>query len=43
MVQPEKIYGQMNVRRFVDNAAAAGVNARVFDSPADALRWIRGL
>jgi len=43
MVQPEKVYGQMNVRRFVDNAAAAGVNARVFDSPADALRWIRGL
>lgn len=41
MIQPEKIYGQMNVRRFVENAAADGVVARIFDSPVEALRWIR--
>jgi hypothetical protein len=40
VVMPEKVVGQMNMRRFIDMYAAKGVTVRSFTDPRDGLRWL---
>jgi hypothetical protein len=37
---PEKVTGQMNMRRWIQEYAAQGVTARAFTDPDEALRWL---
>jgi hypothetical protein len=39
-VLPEKVLGQMNMRRWMETYAAKGVTARAFTDPDDAWRWL---
>jgi hypothetical protein len=40
IVQPQKILGQMNIARVVKLYAEQGLNARMFDDPAEAETWL---
>jgi hypothetical protein len=41
VVMPEKVIGQMNMRRFVEMYSEMGVIVKVFSSPDEALAWLR--
>lgn len=38
---PEAVLGQMNMRRWIEFYAQAGINAHPFDDPQLALTWLR--
>jgi len=40
VIQPQKIIGQVNMARFVKMYADLGVNARMFDDPDEAMKWL---
>jgi hypothetical protein len=40
VVMPEKVLGQMNMRRWIDTYAEAGVTAMAFSDPVKALKWL---
>ncbi len=40
LVQPVKVVGQMNVKRFAETYAALGINAKIFSDPDEALAWL---
>ena len=40
IVQPLKVLGQMNVRRFAEAYAAQGITARIFSDPNAAMAWL---
>ncbi|HMJ16353.1 MAG TPA: hypothetical protein VK524_33295 [Polyangiaceae bacterium] len=41
VVLPEKVLGQMNMKRWIELYAAEGIEARAFTDPDEALEWIR--
>jgi len=43
VVLPEKTVGQMNMKRFSDDYAKAGVNAKLFSNPDEALKWLENI
>jgi len=43
VVQPAKLVGQMNIKRFTETFAKAGVNAQLFTDPDVAKKWLEGL
>jgi hypothetical protein len=43
VVLPEKTVGQMNIKRFSDDYAKAGVNAKLFSNPDEALKWLENI
>ncbi len=40
IVMPEKVIGQLNMKRFVNDYAVAGITAKVFSDPNEALKWL---
>jgi hypothetical protein len=40
VVMPEKVAGQMNMRRWIDFYAEKGVTVRVFEEPDEGLAWL---
>ena len=40
IVLPEKIVGQMTVKKLADNYSARGVETRIFSSPDEARQWL---
>ncbi|MBS2032998.1 MAG: hypothetical protein JST54_34315 [Deltaproteobacteria bacterium] len=40
IVLPEKIVGQMNMKRFADMYKDLGITAKMFSKPEDALLWL---
>ena len=40
IVQPEKVIGQMNIERVVREYLAAGITAKYFSDPDDAMKWL---
>jgi len=40
VVLPEKIVGQMNIKRFTETYAEAGVKAMLFSNPEEAMAWL---
>jgi hypothetical protein len=40
VVMPEKVLGQMNMKRWIDNYAAKGVTVRAFTDPDEAMTWL---
>ena len=40
VVMPEKVIGQMNMRRWIETYAAQGVTAQAFTDPDEAFRWL---
>lgn len=40
IVMPEKVIGQMNIKRFVSDYARAGISANLFSDPSEAMRWL---
>lgn len=40
VVLPEKIVGQMNLKRFTEDYAKAGINAQIFSDPEVAKKWL---
>jgi hypothetical protein len=43
IVLPEKLVGQMNMKRFAARFEPAGVTARLFTAPEDALSWLESV
>ena len=43
IVQPAKVIGQMNIERLVKEFLAAGITARYFSDPDEAMRWLESL
>ena len=41
VVLPEKVLGQMNMKRWIELYAAEGIEAQAFLDPDEALTWIR--
>jgi len=41
IVQPAKIVGQLNIKRFKETYAQAGVNAAMFSDPDEATIWLQ--
>ena len=39
VVRPETLAGQLNLRQWVERYASLGLNVRVFDDPAGAMKW----
>jgi hypothetical protein len=42
VVLPEKVIGQMNMRRWIDTYASLGVTAMAFTNPRRAMTWLEG-
>jgi len=40
VVMPEKVLGQMNMKRWIETYAAQGVTVQAFSDPHEALRWL---
>jgi hypothetical protein len=40
IVKPAKVLGQLNMRRYKETYAAAGVNAELFSEVAEAMKWL---
>ena len=40
VVLPEKLVGQMNLKRFTEDYAKAGINAQIFSDPDVARKWL---
>jgi len=43
VVLPEKVVGQMNMKRFAEDYAKAGINASLFSDPEAAQTWLAKL
>jgi hypothetical protein len=43
LVQPEKVVGQMNMKRFTEEYAQQGIIVQVFTDPDAALAWLESL
>ena len=43
VVLPEKLVGQMNMKRFTEDYAKAGLNASLFSDPDLGRKWLDGL
>jgi hypothetical protein len=43
LVQPEKVVGQMNMRRIVKMYADRGITANIFTEPVEAMTWLKSL
>ena len=43
IVLPDNVIGQMNMKRFIDQYAEAGITVRVFSDPEEALDWLDAL
>ena len=41
VVLPEKVLGQMNMKRWIETYEPEGIEARPFDDPDEALTWLR--
>lgn len=40
LILPEKVVGQMNMKRLVKRYSDLGVNAKVFSDPKEAMKWL---
>ena len=40
IVLPEKVVGQMNMQRFIEENTKLGLTVRVFSDPDEALKWL---
>jgi hypothetical protein len=40
IVQPAKVVGQLNMKRFKETYAQAGINAQMFSDPDEAMTWL---
>jgi hypothetical protein len=40
VVMPEKVLGQMNMKRWIDTYAAQGVTVQAFTDPDEAMTWL---
>lgn len=40
MVHPEKLIGQMNIKRITENYANKGIIVNIFSNPDEALKWL---
>jgi hypothetical protein len=40
VVLPEKVLGQMNMKRWIETYAKQGITARAFSEPDEALKWL---
>jgi hypothetical protein len=40
IVQPEKVVGQLNMRRFKESYSKSGLNAQMFSDPEQAKKWL---
>ncbi|NLD92270.1 MAG: hypothetical protein GX639_06325 [Fibrobacter sp.] len=43
VVLPEKVVGQMNMKRFSDDYSKAGITAKLFSDPDEALKWVESV
>jgi hypothetical protein len=43
IVMPDKVVGQMNMKRFIDNYAQQGLAIQIFDDPDEALKWLESV
>ncbi len=43
IVQPEKVIAQMNMKSLAEEYAKAGITARFFSDPDEALRWLESV
>jgi hypothetical protein len=43
IVLPEKVVGQMTVKKLADNYSARGVETRIFSSPDEAKQWLESV
>lgn len=43
VVLPEKVVGQMNIKRFSDDYSKAGITANLFSDPDEALKWLESV
>lgn len=43
VVMPEKVLGQMNMKRWIALYSPHGIDARAFDDPEPALRWLESV
>lgn len=41
VVMPERVVGQMNMRRWIEMYAQLGINAHPFHDPVEALGWLK--
>lgn len=42
IVMPEKILGEMNMRRWMERYAAMGLTSEAFTDPEEAMTWLQG-
>lgn len=40
VVMPEKVIGQLNMKRFINTYSDMGLNVKVFSNPERALKWL---
>jgi hypothetical protein len=43
VIQPEKVLGQMNIKRISETFSAAGITARFFSDPDEGMKWLQSL
>jgi hypothetical protein len=43
IVMPQKVVGQMNMKRFIDAYSQQGLTVRVFTDPDEALHWLESV
>jgi hypothetical protein len=43
IVLPEKVVGQMNIKRFSEDYSKAGITAKLFSDPDEALKWLESI
>jgi hypothetical protein len=41
VVMPEKVIGQMNMKRWIETYAAQGVTVQAFSDPIEAMNWLK--
>ena len=40
IVQPEKVIAQLNMKKLVEDYAKAGIVAKFFSNPEEAMKWL---
>jgi hypothetical protein len=40
LILPEKVVGQMNMKKLIDRYSQLGVNVKVFSDPEEAMKWL---
>ena len=43
IVMPEKVIGQLNMKRFMEDYAKLGITAKPFSDPDEALKWLESV